>query len=117
MIADPFRLYDCCLETDGAAAMIVAPAEVARDFPNKPVYLAGSVQGSGHRQLGVVDGFWHPDFVGSNYSTMVDRLYAAAGMGPEEIDLRAALRELHGSGADDDRGPQVLRARRGRAVR
>ena len=34
----------------------------------------------------MVDGFWHPDFVGSNYSTMVDRLYAAAGMGPEEID-------------------------------
>lgn len=86
MIADPYRLYDCCLETDGAAAMIVAPAEVARDFPHRPVYLAGSVQGSGHRQGNVVDGFWHDDFLGSNYGTMVDRLYAAAGMGPEEID-------------------------------
>lgn len=86
MIADPYRLYDCCLETDGAAAMILTTAEIARDFTDKPVYLSASVQGSGHRQGNVVDGFWHDDFMSSNYTTMVDRLYSAAGMGPDEID-------------------------------
>ena len=86
MIVDPYRLYDCCLETDGAAAMILTTAEIAQDFKNTPVYLSASAQGSGRRQLNVVDGFHHDDFLGSNYSTMVDRLYSAAGMGPEEID-------------------------------
>ena len=86
MIADPYRLYDCCLETDGAAAMILTTAEIAKDFTDTPVYLSASVQGSGHRQGNVVDGFWHDDFMSSNYTTMVDRLYTAAGMGPDEID-------------------------------
>jgi acetyl-CoA acetyltransferase len=31
MIADPYQLYDCCLETDGAAVVIVADAEHARE--------------------------------------------------------------------------------------
>lgn len=87
MIVDPYRLYDCCLETDGAAAMILVSAEHARDFQQPPVYLAASVQGSGQRQWHGVGGYHRPDFLGSNYSTMVDRLYSAAGMGPEEIDV------------------------------
>ena len=66
--------------------MILTTAEIAKDFTDTPVYLSASVQGSGHRQGNVVDGFYHDDFMSSNYSTMVDRLYSAAGMGPEDID-------------------------------
>jgi acetyl-CoA acetyltransferase len=42
MIAYPFRKLMCCLVTDGGGALILTSAERARDFPRKPVYIAGT---------------------------------------------------------------------------
>jgi acetyl-CoA acetyltransferase len=36
-IADPYQLYDCCLETDGAAAVLVVSHEFARNTGRLPV--------------------------------------------------------------------------------
>ncbi|HCS44027.1 MAG TPA: acetyl-CoA acetyltransferase, partial [Pseudomonas sp.] len=40
-VVEPFRLYDCCMENDGAAAIILVSAHRAKEFPNTPVYLMG----------------------------------------------------------------------------
>ena len=45
MIADPYRLFDCSLEADGAAAFVVTSAERARDLKSRPVYVMGIAQG------------------------------------------------------------------------
>ena len=42
MIAYPFRLFMCCLVTDGGGALILTSAERARDMPQKPVYILGT---------------------------------------------------------------------------
>jgi acetyl-CoA acetyltransferase len=42
MIAYPLTLLQCCLVTDGGGALILTSAELATDFPQKPVYVLGT---------------------------------------------------------------------------
>jgi acetyl-CoA acetyltransferase len=44
MIADPFRLLDCCLVSNGAVAVIVTSAERAADLAAPPVHVWGWAQ-------------------------------------------------------------------------
>ena len=44
MIADPFRLLDCCLVSNGGAAVIVTDAARARDLRQPPVHVLGAAQ-------------------------------------------------------------------------
>jgi len=45
-VADPLGLYDCCPVSDGAAALLVVPAEEARHYTDTPVFVEGLGAGS-----------------------------------------------------------------------
>ena len=45
-VAEPLHLYDCSLISDGAAAVLLMPADRARDFTSKPVRILGVAQAS-----------------------------------------------------------------------
>ncbi|NLT35733.1 MAG: acetyl-CoA acetyltransferase [Gaiellales bacterium] len=84
-IVEPFHLYDCCLENDGAAAVIVTSAERARRTRQKPAYILAALQGSGYRQAATAHNA--PDYATSNFKALAPRLYAAAGVGPADVDV------------------------------
>jgi acetyl-CoA acetyltransferase len=45
MISDPLRLYDCSLESDGAAAIVLSAAARAKDLRKPAVYVMGVAEG------------------------------------------------------------------------
>ena len=55
LIADPIRLFDCPPISDGAAAVLLCPAERARDFHGKPIKVLGSGHASGPAALWQMD--------------------------------------------------------------
>ncbi|MER7005407.1 acetyl-CoA acetyltransferase [Dactylosporangium sp. NPDC000555] len=51
LIASPLHKYDCCLVTDGGAAVIVTSAARARSMRRPPVYVRGVAEESNHRNI------------------------------------------------------------------
>ena len=84
-IVEPFHLFDCCLENDGAAALILVSAERARDLRQKPAYLLAAVQGSPYRAG--AGSHNSPDYASANFKTLAPRLYEMAGVGPADVDV------------------------------
>ena len=85
IIADPIRLFHCCLENDGSAAIVVTSAERARDLKWPPVYIMAANQGSGFRQE--AGAYNKADFDTANFEKTADDLWAKAGIGPKDIDV------------------------------
>ena len=83
LVADPLRLFDCSPITDGAAAVILAPLERAREFTDSPVRVLASAQASDtitlhdRRDISTLD------------ATVAagDRAFRIAGLERSDIDL------------------------------
>ena len=46
MVADPLHIFDCSPITDGASAVVLAPAEIAHEFTDTPIYVKATAQAS-----------------------------------------------------------------------
>ncbi len=99
-IAEPFHLFDCCLETDGACAVVVTTAERAADLNKRPVEVAAGVQGTPSK-------FSFGSFTNANidddiYATggteqLANRLWQKADMKPDDIDVAMIYDHFTGS--------------------
>jgi acetyl-CoA C-acetyltransferase len=47
MVADPLRVFDCSPISDGASAVVIAPADIAKKYTDTPIYVKASAQASG----------------------------------------------------------------------
>ena len=82
-INEPFRIFDCALEIDGAVAVVVTTEERARDLRQKPIGILGHVEAMGHG--GSFD-HW-PDYTTMYSHEAAPLLWDRSDIGPDDIDL------------------------------
>ena len=82
MISDPLTLLQCCPQSDGAAAVVIATADVARQYTTKPVKIAYITENAG--QYKGMEGSLSQFKCFQRISKMA---YDACGIGPEDLDL------------------------------
>lgn len=82
MVSDPLSVLDCCLVTDGAAAVVMTRADRARDLKKAPISVLGAAQETHHREIG-----WLDDVTVTAAARSGARAYERAGVGPSDIDV------------------------------
>lgn len=83
MVSSPLTLYDCCPFSDGAAAVVLASEEKAKELTDKPVYIIGIGQSSSGKYSAQKD--YLPRLRAREVS--VKQAYDMAGTKPEDVDL------------------------------
>jgi acetyl-CoA acetyltransferase len=81
-VAEPFRLFDCCPVTDGAAAVVVTSTERARSLKRPPVRIMGF--GQGHPSWDLAQ---REVWTTSGAAVSGPIAFEMAGVGVEEVDF------------------------------
>ncbi|MEE9285709.1 MAG: transporter [Dehalococcoidia bacterium] len=84
MLADPFRLLDCCLQTDGAAACVITTPERAKDLKKPPVYISGFGEAHPDSPSSITQ---RPDMTTFGIAKLAPRVFEMAGITPKDIDV------------------------------
>ena len=86
VVADPLRVPDCCLISDGGAAFVTTSADRAHNLRHRPVTVEGvglGMSASGYS--------WtqQPAFTSTPQEFAAPRAFSMAGIGPEDVDVLA----------------------------
>jgi acetyl-CoA acetyltransferase len=77
-VVEPFRLYDCCLETDGGGALVLTSLARARSLKSAPAVVRAAAQ---HGYAAA------REYTDTSARFLAPRLWAQAGTGPGDIDV------------------------------
>ncbi|MHC1567338.1 MAG: thiolase domain-containing protein [Candidatus Syntropharchaeia archaeon] len=89
LVSDPLRMMDCSSICDGAAAIVLADAEIARKYTDTPIYISASTQASDtitladRRDITTMDACVHA----------AKKAFKIAKIDPEDVDVA----EVHDS--------------------
>jgi acetyl-CoA C-acetyltransferase len=85
MIYEPLGLFDCCPTTDGAAAVVLCRADLARGFRDDPVYIKGVGLSVSYGRPHYDPAYRYDGFPATRNAAA--QAYEQAGVTPDEIDL------------------------------
>lgn len=81
-IASPLRMLDCCLISDGGAALVVSSRAAAADTQGQPVEILGAGQGHTHEHIVAA-----PSFTDFGCKASSRAAFGRAGVTPADIDV------------------------------
>jgi acetyl-CoA acetyltransferase len=83
-LADPLRLFDSCLISDGGAAFVTTSTERAQDLPQTPAVVRGVAEGQS-----ASGGHWSQqrDFTSTPQVFSAPNAFAMAGVTPTDVDV------------------------------
>ena len=81
-IAEPLRLLDCCLISDGGAALVVSAADAAHDTAKRSVAVLGTGQKNTHEHLVAA-----PSLTEFGCRDSAAQAFGRAGVSPADIDV------------------------------
>jgi len=83
LVADPLRVFDCCPMSDGAACVLLAPAEKARNYTDTPIIIEACTQASDTLSL-----FDRRDICTLDATReAAQQAFSQAKLNPKDIDL------------------------------
>ncbi|WP_028035836.1 acetyl-CoA acetyltransferase [Chelativorans sp. J32] len=82
MVSSPLGVKDCCLVTDGGAAVVMVRADRARDLRRKPVYLLGAGEAQEHHSITQM-----AELTDTGAARSGAQAYAMAGLSAGDIDV------------------------------
>jgi acetyl-CoA acetyltransferase len=82
MASDPLSRLDCCLMTDGGAAIVVTGASRAPHLKQRPVYFLGGAGAHWHREISQM-----ADFTTTPTAESAPRAFAMAGVSIQDVDV------------------------------
>ena len=89
IISDPLRLLDCCQESDGGVALLIASAERAEGLDREPAWIAAAAQGVAEDQW-MMRSYYRDDITGiPEMGLVAEQLWKSSGLGP--ADMQAAM--------------------------
>jgi acetyl-CoA acetyltransferase len=91
MVSFPLRLYEICPVSDGAAAVVICSAEIARKVTSSPVWVAGTAVATARFDDGIPRGLACAPASGRTHHSearlAVSKAMDNAGVGPKDVDL------------------------------
>lgn len=83
-VSYPYRLLDCCLETDGAAALLMSTADRAKDARSRPIYVMGVASGHPYPPHDLPN---RDDILKMGLDYCAQRGFEMAGVTPKDMDF------------------------------
>ena len=95
-VAEPYRLYDCSRESDGAVAVIMVSAERAADLAEHPAYVLSAPTGAAAGWGPLEEN--HRPYSSSGFGAVARRLWAESGYGAADVDVAQIYENATGMG-------------------
>lgn len=93
-ISEPYHLFDCSRENDGAAAVILVSAERARSLRQTPAYLIGAAMGASNSGGSREDN--HEPYTSVGFVDLAERMWRQSGYGPSDVDVAQIYENFSG---------------------